>query len=114
MSLRYSSNTLVMLLPALLIMYSACSGVGDTVKRREAENHYITGVELQERGNLLAAISEYDEAIRLDPELAKAYANRALAYTALGRDAEAARDAEKAIELGYDPAFLTGKKAGQQ
>lgn len=108
------SNIFIVLLPALLLLYSGCSGVGETVKSREAEKHYATGVELHETGNLLEAIVEYGEAIRLDPELAKAYANRALAYTELGKDAEAARDAEKAIELGYDPTLLTGTKTGRQ
>ena len=41
-------------------------------------------------------------AIELDPELAHAYANRAFTYAALGRDADAESDAEKAIELGLN------------
>ena len=51
-------------------------------------------------------IQDYDEAIRLNPEFALAYANRALYHTLLGNDAEAQQDAERSIELGVDRALL--------
>ena len=38
------------------------------------------------------AIYDYDEAIRLDPEYAKAYNNRGLTYQSLGKVEEAERD----------------------
>jgi tetratricopeptide (TPR) repeat protein len=48
------------------------------------------------------AIQDFNEAIRLDPTLALAYYNRALAYILLGGDLEAERDAERAVQLGFD------------
>ena len=50
-------------------------------------------------GRPAEAIADYDEAIRLDPELAMAYNNRGYAKLALGRDEEAARDLKRAEEL---------------
>ncbi len=78
----------------------ACGGLS------EAEQRYIAGAEHQEAGRLAEAIEDYDEAIRLDPQLALAYANRAVAYTLLGRDAEAQQDVDRAVVLGIDPAAL--------
>ena len=49
------------------------------------------------------AEKNYDEAIRLDPEYAKAYNNRGLTYQSLGQVEEAERDFQKAKELGYNP-----------
>ena len=47
-----------------------------------------------------------DEAIRLNPELALAYVNRAFVYIRLNKDLEAERDMDRAIALGYDPTVL--------
>ena len=47
-------------------------------------------------------MQDLNEAIRLDLQLAFAYANRALAYASLGMNAEAQQDIERAIELGFD------------
>jgi len=51
------------------------------------------------------AISEYTEAIELDPELAEAYVNRARAHINLGQHELAIVDCNKAIEL--DPELYT-------
>ena len=51
-------------------------------------------------------VQDHTEAIRLAPGLAPAYANRAYAYTLLGRDAEAQKDVARALELGVDRAAL--------
>ena len=52
------------------------------------------------------AIKEYDEAIRLDPERAEAYANRGLVYTFLGNGDLAQRDFDRALNLGFDRGTL--------
>lgn len=57
-------------------------------------------------GQFQWAIEDYDQAIRLDPQFPLAYANRALAYTVIDRDLEAQRNADRAAELGFDPALL--------
>ena len=41
-----------------------------------------------------------------------AYYNRTLANTLLGRDDEAQEDADKAVELGYDPEALIAAMNG--
>ena len=48
------------------------------------------------------AIVDYDEAIRLQPDLAYAYNNRGAAYADLGRYAEAIVDYDEAIQLQPD------------
>ena len=57
---------LIFLASALLL--SACGGGSS-----EAAKHYNSGEQLQLQGSLEEAITEYDEAIRLDPKLAVAY-----------------------------------------
>jgi Tfp pilus assembly protein PilF len=54
-------------------------------------------------------MEDLDEAIRLDPQFAAAYANRAVVYTFLGKDAEAEQDTNKAVELGFDRDKLDGQ-----
>ncbi len=49
------------------------------------------------------AITDYNEAIRLNPQEAKAYHNRGIAYEALGNSIQAEQDYAKAKELGYRP-----------
>ena len=51
------------------------------------------------KGNFWAAIENYSEAIKLDPENAALYSNRSVAYTRSSKFAEALDDAEKAIEI---------------
>ena len=55
------------------------------------------GNQLVEEGRFREAISEYDEAVRLDPEFALAYANRGLAYDSLGQYERAIRNYDEAV-----------------
>ena len=50
-----------------------------------AETAYNRGWDYAEQGDYENAIEEYDEAIRLDPQLAEAYNNRGAAYGSLGQ-----------------------------
>ena len=59
-------------------------------------------------GQFQRAIRDYDEAIRLDPQLALVYSNRAIAYTLLGKDKEAQQDVDQAVGLGLDRDRLEG------
>ena len=52
------------------------------------------------------AMQDYDEAIGLDPELAEAYVNQAMALTLLGNDGAAQQDIDRAVELGSDRDLL--------
>ena len=49
---------------------------------------------------------DYDQAIRFDPELAVAFANRAIDFVILGDDPAARQDFDRAVELGIDPGPL--------
>ena len=49
-----------------------------------------------------AAIADYDEALRLLPVLAKAYNNRGLVKSMIGRHQDAVGDLEMAIDLNPD------------
>ena len=57
-------------------------------------------------GNFRQAIEDCDKAIELNPKLAEAYFNRALAYGNLGNHRQAIKDYDRAIELnpGYEAA----------
>ena len=55
------------------------------------------------------AIEDYDEAIRLNPEMGLAYYNRALALVYLGKDSKALQDYQTARDLGEDVAPLLAK-----
>ena len=59
-------------------------------------------------GQYLRAMEDLDETIRLDPQLAHAYANRARAYALLGKDKEAQQDVNRAVGLGFDRDMLDG------
>ena len=48
-------------------------------------------------------IADYTEAIRINPDYALAYYNRATAYQELGDADKAAADFARAKELGYEP-----------
>ncbi len=57
-------------------------------------------------GQYQRAVEDFDNAIRLDPQYALAYSNRALAYTLLEKYTEAQQDVDQAVELGQDRALL--------
>ena len=91
----------LVLISSFTLVAPACGGLS------EAEKHFNAGVELQEEGRLQAAIAEYDEAIRLDPELALAYINLGAAYDGLGQHERAIQDYDEAILL-YPPPRESG------
>jgi len=49
------------------------------------------------------SIQDYDEAIRIRPQDASVYYERAVAYGELGKIVEAGRDLQRAKDLGYSP-----------
>ncbi|MFQ6029662.1 MAG: tetratricopeptide repeat protein [Dehalococcoidia bacterium] len=64
-----------------------------------AGQHYNAGAELAEQGRLAEAIAEYNEALRLDPQLALTYNNRGEAYRNLCQYQRAIQDYEEALRL---------------
>lgn len=65
----------------------------------KAQQHYDKGIEFSGRRLHDQAIQEYDRAIGLDPDFAKAYNSRGLAYSQLGQHRTAVGNYRKAIEL---------------
>ena len=53
-------------------------------------------------GHLADAVKDFSEAIRLNPDWAEAYANRAVAHAELENLVESDQDATKATSLGVD------------
>ncbi len=62
-----------------------------------ADIYHSIGWALHEQGKLEGAVLNYSKAIRLNPKYAKAYLNRGIALSMLGREDEARRDLEKQV-----------------
>ena len=75
------------------LLLAACGGIS------EAEKHHNAANEFREQGDWQEAIIEYDEAIKLDPQLALAYYNRGVAYHYLGQPKQALEDYDEALRL---------------
>ena len=71
-------------------------------KKVEADQQYNQGVELLANQKAKESLTHFDEAIRLMPQFALAYANRGVAYVQIKRINSALINFRKAIEL--DPA----------
>jgi Flp pilus assembly protein TadD len=63
----------------------------------------MSGLAYHGLGQYERAIEDHDEAIRLNPQDARAYYVRGQIYGELGKSDEAAWDFAKAKELGYAP-----------
>jgi len=82
--------------PILLLLTFALVGCSN------AEiDHSDAGVQLSSAGRWEEAITEFDEAIRLNPRDVLAYYNRAIAYHNFGEYERAIEDYDKA--LGFNP-----------
>jgi len=98
-------HTAVLLLGLVLLALAlACGNTQPpTPTPSPADEHIERGDDHSRKGHYKEAIESYNEAIRLDPQNAKAYNNRGLTYQSLGKVEEAERDFQKAKELGYNP-----------
>ncbi len=85
--------------------------VADKDKNQAARAHFSVGylymtsfsaISVSEEKALDRAITSYDEAVRLDPDNAKAYNNRGIAKGKMGRKEEAIADFDKAVRLDPD------------
>lgn len=77
--------------------YGSKGGKNSSAKARYSKGYALAGQKKYED-----AIQAYDEAIRLDPNLAVAWNNKGKALEALGKTAEANAAFAKAKELGYE------------
>jgi tetratricopeptide (TPR) repeat protein len=78
-------------------------------KNPSAVVHNALGVARTYAGRPGQALECFDEAIRLKPELAEAWVNRAAALDALGRLEEAVRDYGQALKLRTEAATYNGR-----
>jgi tetratricopeptide (TPR) repeat protein len=83
---------------------SACAGLALVVALlapgcRTAATPFEQGMTLSQKGAWAAAVSAFDEAIRLDPRSERAYANRGAARLHLGDAQGAVADFTRALEL---------------
>ena len=72
---------------------------------RDAAAANNKGIDFNEAGKYREAIPYYDQAIRLEPDYAKAYNNRCAAYSKLGNYDQAIYDCTRAIEI--DPRYAS-------
>ena len=65
----------------------------------EAKNYNATGLAFAQQGQYQQAIEDYNQAIRLKPDFAGAYAARGVAYAYLGQYKNARENYDEAIRL---------------
>ncbi len=82
---------ILLILLSIVLSISGCAG--------NAQEHLQKGNSYLEQQQWQEAINEYNSAIKIDPNLAEAYCNRASAYGSLGKLTLAKADLDKAIEL---------------
>ena len=108
---RLHITTLILLLVAPLIIISA----NDSTEPN-AEAYYNRGLEKTKLGDYAAAVSNFDEAIRLDPDYAEAYYNRGRVKTSLSEYAGAIADFDAVIRLEpvFAIAYIEGRPAVEE
>ena len=85
---------------AVLVALSLLSGCDGKAKKQKAMDEYRSGL----LSHPDEAIGHYTEAIRINPNFAKAYAKRGEAYKRKGKQDKAMADFTEAIRLNpYDP-----------
>lgn len=81
---------------------SGCTAVVDRrtdTLQQVALAYSLRGGAMYYKGDPLAAIADYDEAIKLDPAFARAFNNRCWARAVVGRVAEAVADCDESLRL---------------
>lgn len=86
-----------LLLLLAFVVFVPAENAGD--KSLLAEEQITLGMEADRKGETQRAISNYDEAIRLAPQIARAHYLRGVAYSALGERERAIEDFGEAIRL---------------
>lgn len=88
-----------LMLATVLLMLLSCSGGTTNDETSDYVRHYHAGVTPHDGKRLIETVEESDQAIRLNPEDAVAYFNRANALNDLGQYQRAIRDYGEAIRL---------------
>ena len=74
--------------------------------QNRAEDYNHLGTTKFQRGDNQGAISDFDQAIAIDPKYAEAYTNRGVAKFGLGDKQGAIADYDRAIAIGYQDVLV--------
>ena len=88
----------------VVLSMPAC-GSDSRPPEEEAVERFYEGVQLEEQGNLEKAHAAYTEAVKADPNMAEAYANRGHIYFLYGNHVAAMADLNRAVDL--DPSLAS-------
>ena len=105
-AIKYFVIFIVISLSLVILRHSLSVGLG------EAEIVYNRGVYLQLQEQQEEAISQFDEAIQLDPWHVGAYNNRGIAYQNLGQYDRAIQDYDEAIRLNPQNTMTYNNRGG--
>ena len=96
----------------LLAFVVAVSPENTPEKIAQAEEQITQGMDWARKGDAQRAISSFDEAIKLAPEMAQAYHQRGKAYSILDRREQAIQDFDDAIRLDPQNAQVFFSRGG--
>ena len=103
---------------AVVVLLTALQSAGVSLAQDEAlRSLYRSAQSAEAQGDLRRAADNYEQIIRLLPDMAEAHANLGSIYFRLGEDSGAAKSLEKAIELKPElaaPHFYLGMIAGRR
>ena len=95
-----------LLMGTMVFLLVSCSG-GSKVKKEDKavsiEEHFKLGYNAAERGNLVEAVSEYRQVLKLDPKHLRAHLNLGIVYGRQGKWKEEVSQYKRAISS--DPKF---------
>jgi tetratricopeptide (TPR) repeat protein len=103
-----SRQSIALFFTFILLAGSTLTGCGDSLEDNP-EWHVEQGIAF-EQGDYEAAMLEYDEAIRLDPEYARAYYDRGTIYSTLGQYEQAILEYDEAIRLDPKDVWAFGNR----
>jgi len=84
---------------AFLLSLGATAQVVSSQIQDQVQEHFLAAQQAQQRGQLDEAIAEYQQVVRLEPQLPEAYANLGLVYYAQGEFESSAKALAAAIKL---------------
>ena len=98
---------LLILAVALILLLPTCKSGANLDPFAAAETYLHSGNEYYKKAEFTRALSDYDQAIRLNPALAEAFNNRGYVYFVRGENDKAIADFETALKL--DPHYTSAK-----
>ena len=94
----------LIILVIITVITPGCGNKPSSPTPDPAEAYNKIGLEYYTNGDLDNAISNFDQAIQLNPSYAEAYSNRGSAFFSKDNQAQAISDFDQAIQLNPDSA----------